>query len=192
MAEFMEAYNITMGNEGGYSNDPDDAGKETMCGISRRYFPNWEGWKIVDQVKSSNGNIDNLLKDTSFKMLVAKFYKATFWDVFLGDEIENQDVANELFDTGVNMGVKTAVTFLQKSLNVLNKNATLFPDLVEDGSIGNKTLIALKNLNRSDIHVLLIFMNVCQGQHYMEYMQKSPTQEKFARGWASRINLKKI
>lgn len=188
----MEAYNITMGNEGGYSNDPVDAGGETICGISRRFFPNWEGWKIVDQVKSLNGNIDDLLKDVSFKMVVAKFYKATFWNIFLGDEIKDQNIANELFDTGVNMGVKTAVTFLQQSLNVLNKNGALFPDLVEDGSMGNKTLTTLNNLNPDDIHILLIFMNVCQGQHYMAYMKKSPTQEKFARGWATRLEVKKI
>jgi hypothetical protein len=27
--------------------------------------------------------------------------------------------------------------------------------------------------------------------HYIEYMTKSPTQEKFARGWFNRVDIKK-
>ena len=47
MAEFKKAYDKTMGHEGGYVHDPDDAGGETYKGISRRYHPGWEGWKVV-------------------------------------------------------------------------------------------------------------------------------------------------
>ena len=37
MADFNIAFEITMGHEGGYSFDKDDAGGETYRGISRRY-----------------------------------------------------------------------------------------------------------------------------------------------------------
>jgi type VI secretion system secreted protein VgrG len=38
---FLKAFNTTMTFEGGYANDPDDAGGETYMGISRRYHPDW-------------------------------------------------------------------------------------------------------------------------------------------------------
>jgi hypothetical protein len=30
-------------------------------------------------------------------------------------------------------------------------------------------------------------MNILQGMHYINYMQKSPIQERFARGWLERV-----
>ncbi|HBF18469.1 MAG TPA: hypothetical protein DDW81_00145 [Cryomorphaceae bacterium] len=51
MADFEWAYRHTSNKEGGYVNDPSDYGRETYRGISRRWHPYWEGWKIVDEVR---------------------------------------------------------------------------------------------------------------------------------------------
>lgn len=37
MAIFNSAFKITMGNEGGYANNPDDSGGETYAGIARNF-----------------------------------------------------------------------------------------------------------------------------------------------------------
>jgi len=37
--------------------------------------------------------------------------------------------------------------------------------------------------------ILLKIMNVLQGMHYISYMNKSPVQEKYARGWFGRVSL---
>jgi len=182
MAEFNEAFDKTMGHEGGYVNDPLDAGGETYRGIARKYNPQWEGWNLIDDQKP---NIDNVQLDS----FVRKFYKERYWDVNRLDEFP-QKVANEMFDTGVNMGIGRAAKFLQRSLNYLNRNGTLFDDLVDDGAIGTKSLTALNIVIKAgDENVLLKIMNVHQGQHYLDYMTKSPTQEKFARGWFSRVQV---
>ena len=95
-----------------------------------------------------------------------------------------------MFDTGVNLGVKRAAKFLQRALNYLNRNEDLFPDLVDDGIIGNKTFSAMLRIaTEKDGEVLLKIMNVLQGMHYLDYMKKSPTQEKYARGWFKRVSL---
>lgn len=39
---------IIINNEGGYSNHPSDYGGETIYGISRKYHPNWLGWKYLN------------------------------------------------------------------------------------------------------------------------------------------------
>lgn len=185
MANFDEAFDQTMGNEGGYTNDPDDAGGETYRGIARNYHPSWSGWNIIDDTKP---NID----DDEMDQYVREFYKANFWDRLRLDEFEDQDIANEMFDTAVNMGVGRAGKFLQECLNYLNRNESLFNDLVVDGMVGPATLSALNEImSHNDEDTLIVMLNVCQGRHYMEYMKKSPTQEKFARGWFSRVEIYK-
>lgn len=191
MADFKIAYDKTMGHEGRYANDPDDAGGETYMGISRRYHPHWDGWNIIDD-KKGLGFPTNLAASKELDMEVMDFYEAIYWDVNLLDEVPSQSIANEMFDTGVNMGVSRATKFLQKSLNFLNRNGSLFEELIEDGDFGTKTLDAVKIiLSHNDELVLLTMMNVLQGCHYMKYMKKSPVQEKYARGWFKRVILSK-
>ena len=44
---------------------------------------------------------------------------------------------------------------------------------------------------KNDVDVLLKMLNVFQGMHYIEYMRRSHSQEKFARGWFKRVNFVK-
>lgn len=188
MADFYQAFQITMGNEGGYTNDPDDVGGETYKGVARNYHPNWKGWSIIDGHRDSATFKKDLADDEDLQQLVKDFYKSNFWDVNLLDKISSQNIANEMFDTGVNMGVSRSAKFLQQALNYLNKNESLFDDLVDDGKIGGKTLSALNIiLDNGEEKLLYKILNVLQANHYLEYMTKSPTQEKFARGWFSRV-----
>jgi len=192
MADFNISFAKTMGHEGYYANDPADVGGETWCGVARNYHPTWSGWKIIDAARSENGFPNILKSNVELANCVKIFYKNTFWNVWLGDQIPNQDIADEMFDTGVNQGVSRAITYLQQALNVLNKNGIIYADLVEDGSFGQKTMDALNVYLRSDKPSLLLkIMNVLQGCHYIEYMRKSPTQEKFCRGWFSRVEITK-
>lgn len=192
MADYLKAYNITMRHEGGYSDDNDDAGGETYKGISRRYHPTWRGWEIIDGYRVQSNFPKNLKESSELNPMVADFYKEHYWDRFLGDEIKNQDIAEEMFDTGINMGISRGVKFLQQGLNYLNRNEEMFPDLVEDGKIGNNTLKALDMYLKEDssIHLMKI-MNILQGMHYLDYMSDSPTQEKYARGWFKRVEIGK-
>jgi len=192
LANFLEAYNITMKNEGGWGDDPTDVGGETYKGIARRYNPSWNGWIIVDEYKTKPGFPNTAYNDTNLNAKVKEFYKAMYWDVNLLDEFASQGIANEMFDTGVNMGVGRAGKFLQKALNLLNKNGTVYPDVVEDGSIGSNTIKALNSyLAYKDESFVYKLMNIFQGMHYIEYMTKSPAQEKFAFGWLERVEFLK-
>ena len=191
MAEFEKAFKNTMGHEGGYSADPDDRGGETYRGISRRYHPSWPGWDIVDNYKDEPGFPSNMKSDSELGHYVEFFYKEHYWDRFLGDFITSQVVAEEMFDTAVNMGVSRAVKFLQTGLNVLNRNEKNYRNLVVDGKIGKNTLNALKRLlsvSSKEEAYLYKVINILQGGHYISFMTKSEKQEKFARGWLNRVN----
>lgn len=194
MANFDEAFEKTAAIEGGYVFDPDDAGGETYKGISRRFNPSWKGWYRIDEIKRASSRkkkFDKVFEqDESLQKEVVLFYKEAYWDKFWGDEIPVQEIAEELFDTGVNMGVRRAVGFLQEGLNLLNRNQKNYNDIVEDGLFGKNTLkVLMAYLEIDEISYLLKVMNILQGMHYIEYMRKSPTQEKYARGWLKRVKI---
>ena len=198
MADFDKAFQKTAAHEGGYVFDPDDAGGETYKGISRRFHPTWNGWEVIDRIKMyTDTNIhfsETLDVNDKLQESVRQFYRDYFWGRFQGDNIPDQSIAEELFDTAVNMGVHRAVTFLQESLNLLNRNQKNYPDITEDGNFGLNTLKTLNTyirLEGNDCRHLLKLMNALQGMHYIDYMKAHPKQEKYARGWLKRVSINK-
>lgn len=132
MSDFLTAYKKTAINEGGWNHVPGDRGGETYKGIARNFFPNWPGWKIIDKLKPlKHGAIIN---NADLNKLVHQFYIDNFWNKIRGNEIVIQEVADSLYDSAVNFGVKTAVKLLQRSLQ-----------LTETGSVSNFLINKLNN-----------------------------------------------
>ncbi|MBN8826122.1 MULTISPECIES: glycosyl hydrolase 108 family protein [unclassified Spirosoma] len=190
MAAFNTAYNLTLKTEAGYVNDPDDNGGETFGGISRVTNSDWSGWVLIDQIKkiAKPADYDNVMfANAELMRLVRSAYKARYWDVNRLDFIVNQAIANELFDTSVNMGIKVGAQFLQRALNVLNQNQQLYADIDIDGVVGPQTVM----LTNSHPYPALIIkvLNILQGYRYIDIAEKAPVQEKYMRGWLSRVVL---
>jgi len=191
MANFEIGYKIVMVNEGGNGNDPDDLGGETYKGIARKKCPKWAGWRLVDlakKVSPSGPALENHLhSNIELQELVHSFYKAEFWDVLNLDYVKDQKIANELFDTGVNMGIGIAALFLQKSLNVLNRKGSDYPDLKEDAKAGTVT-VGYLNSHKSPGNVLKV-LNCLQGSRYVDICRANPKMEKYMNGWLTRVVL---
>jgi lysozyme family protein len=185
MADFSIAYKLTMAIEIGWVNDPRDHGGETINGISRRSFPEWAGWPIVDQAKKEIGFPANLKIKDELNKLIRAFYKQQFWNKLSLDAFAEQKIANELFDTGVNCGSGVAATFLQRALNVCNRNQRDYPNIIVDGIIGGKT-IGVINSHRRPLLVLKT-LNVLQGARYFEICEHKEDQEIFWNSWMSRV-----
>lgn len=174
--------------EGGYANDPDDKGGETYKGISRNNFPNWPGWKVVDMTKATNPkNLDAALEGSVLLQdYVLGFFKANFWDVNNLDNINDQKLGVELYDTGVNMGTGIAALFLQQALNLNNRNGQDYPDIEETKTVGPLTTKYCNDHKRPN--ELFKTMNILQGARYIDICRKNPGQEKFWRSWLSRVS----
>lgn len=182
MSHFDEAYLKTMGHEGGYTNDPDDPGAETYRGISRKWNPDWRGWKIIDQYRRLSSDLAPMLEgNNQLQGLVKEFYHAEFWLPLRCDSMP-RSVAAELFDTAVNVGKENAVEMLQHSLNILNRNEKLFEDLERDGTVGPVTLSAIQRVSDKR---LVKCMNGFQFCHYAGIYDGNPKMEKFV-GWVDR------
>lgn len=140
MANFDLAHRIVMRNEGGYSFVGTDAGGETYKGISRKWWPNWQGWAIIDKIKEAREIRRNEeINDVYLKMYVKSFYKS-LWKSFGGDAVQDQAVANIMFDMFVLTG-DDAVKIAQRIGNALGIQLDV------DGRLGKMTAAFLNQVN---------------------------------------------
>jgi lysozyme family protein len=160
--------------EGGYANDPRDRGGETMYGITQ----------AVARAHGYTGPMASL--DLAQARTI---YKRAYWDALRLDEVAQlaPSVAQELFDTGVNMGTGVAGRFLQTALNALNRGGADYPDLDPDGRIGPATVTALGSFLRvrgqAGRTVLLRALNGLQAARYLQIAASDQAQESFLYGW---------
>ena len=185
---FDVAYKRTSINEGGYANDPDDLGKETYCGISRRFHPEWNGWEFIDLQKKFN-TIKNNTIFPELEHLVKNFYKKNFWDVFQGDEIKDEAIVCELYDTSVLMNHLVGVRFLQRSMNVLNNNK-YWKDIIVDGVFGKNSLRVFNIIYDkypNKLPTLYKMLNSLQGARFIQIAEENPKQKKFIMNWFARV-----
>ncbi|SNC62173.1 Predicted Peptidoglycan domain-containing protein [Hymenobacter gelipurpurascens] len=187
MANFETAYHKTAAVEGGYADNPKDRGGETWKGVARNFNPQWLGWALVDYHRKAPGFPGTLATDAKLQEHVLRFYKLGYWDANRLGELNDQDIANELYDTAVNCGVGVASRFLQRALNLTNRNGVDYPDLVVDGKIGPITIARMNNHRRPKL--ILKILNTMQGGKYIDIAEGRHDQEEFINSWFSRVSL---
>jgi len=167
MAEFRHIFEKTLANEGGYvlHEVPGDKGGMTYAGISRRHWPDWEGWKYID--------VDMGSFHHSAQRCVEKFYHLKFWSLVGGNLIDYDSIAYSIYDFAVNVGVKTAVKMIQKCLGVK-----------ADGVMGPITLSYINS--ELDPDILMTEFSRRKEDRYIAICRKDPTQLKFLQGWINR------
>lgn len=168
---FDQAFANTMQHEQGYANNPKDKGGETYMGIARNRHPEWAGWLLVDACLKAGRPLS---LEREITVLVRDFYRKEFWAGVRCHQVDpmSEEVAEELFEASVNCGPGNGVKFLQRALNALNSNGTLFPDLAEDGAIGSGTLQAVRIcLEKRPSRILVKCQNGEQYLYYKEWRQ---------------------
>lgn len=118
MADFLIAFNRTEKNEGKdiWTKVDGDSGGETWSGISRKANPTWAGWKILDQIKNKKNG--QKISTPELEERKQSLYRTNYWNLIWGDEIKNQKVANDLYDTGVNMGPSTSIKLSERQFGM--------------------------------------------------------------------------
>jgi len=190
MADFNKAFAALPAARSGYRVDPEDG--EMYCGIERRFYPSWDGWQIVDALKFAASD-ENEMKSTleqnrKLRERVAAVFKHTCWDRFQGDRIPDQEVAEELLKSAVEMGVRRAVIDLQKVLNTLNPGFAARCRVIEDGRFGPETLRALEAFSGAKgTSGVVKGMRILQSLHYMGRIKKSSGTDRHAVEWFEKL-----
>lgn len=155
--------------EGVHSKDPDDPGGETYSGISRRWNPDWQGWKFVDA------------KDAvTAKFWVTDFYSRK-WTEYGMDKLENNIVAEAVFDYAINAGVSNAIKGLQYALNRCGRSVSV------DSKMGPQVIEAVKRVSLTNAEPeLLEWLAVARIERYIDVIRGNETLAKYRSGWIKR------
>lgn len=156
MADFNLAIPKTLAREGGarYTETPGDTGGATKYGISQRAYP--------------SKNIKNITEAEAIEI-----YRSDYWKPICGDRILSQAIAENLFDTAVNMGVGRAIKLAQLALD--NSSA--------DGCMSQATLDAI---NHSNVQTFLAEYTLAKVMRYVSLCNQNRKQDKFLLGWLNR------
>ena len=147
-------------HEGGYSNNPHDPGGPTKFGISAIRHPEL--------------NIHDLTLAQA-----EEIYRRDWWDKYGYGRIDDQDIANKVFDLSVNMGASRAHKILQEACNRCGSN------IKEDGGLGPITIAAV---NSRDPVPLMIWMRSVAGDFYRTLAEEKPQLKAFLDGWLERAS----
>lgn len=167
-----------LANEGGYTNNPADAGGETNFGITI----------AVARQNGYTGAMRDMPRDFASEIYNRQYVVAPGFDKIA---VISMPIAAEMVDTGVNMGQKVPGTFLQRALNVLNNGGKDFADVAVDGACGPGTRAALSALlakrGAEGEKRLVALLNALQGERYVSLAEGRAANQAFMYGWLARI-----
>ena len=163
---FDDCFDIVVGAEGGFTEDPADPGNWTGgspgCGICR-------GTKFgISAAAYPNIDIAELTIQAARAL-----YKRDYWDRLYADRLPPR-LALLAFDAAVNNGIFRATTWLQKAAKV-----------TPDGVIGPATLAAVASaaVQPEDLTGMCIEFLALR----LAFMAELPTWTRFGLGWARRL-----
>lgn len=147
--------------EGGFVNDPDDAGGATNKGVTIATFRKFYG---------EDATIEQLKRITDDQWM--HIFKVGYWDKYKADDIKDQSIANLCVDWLYNSGI-TAIKRVQKIVGV-----------VDDGIVGPKTIEAI---NTKASRSLFYQIRAARIAFVETIARNKPSQRKFLQGWKNRI-----
>lgn len=167
--------------EGGYVNDPDDRGGETMYGIT----------VAVARSNGYQGAMRDMPRQVAEAIYAKRYVSEPRFDQVLA---VNKQIGLEVIDTGVNMGPSRAAEMLQRWLNGFNLPDSGYQDLFVDGRLGPLSIDALKRFltkrGAEGESVLLRGLNSTQACRYLDITEGNRSQRRFLYGWVSqRVSL---
>ena len=163
---FDTAVLFILRNEGGYSNEPADAGGPTNYGITQREYEVFKGRHVsISEMKAMP------LADAK------TIYRSKYWI----PEFEKlaQGVATAIMDWGVLHGTRSARIMAQQSANKLGCK------LECDGDIGPKSIAAFNSIRPA----YFVTQYASDIRAWMENrVKESPSQKVFLKGWLRRAD----
>lgn len=155
--------------EGGWANHPADKGGKTNRGVilaTWNYYAPKYGWQSGEQ------GLRNM-SEQQWRIIIKEF-----WNLAKGDTINDQVIAEKVFEITWGSGPGNAGIVLQRALNRIGKPVKI------DGGIGPQTL---KATNEADPKALFNALHLEHEIFLRNIVKNDPTQAVFLDGWINRI-----
>ncbi|EOC0010698.1 glycoside hydrolase family 108 protein [Cronobacter turicensis] len=160
--------------EGSYVNHPADRGGPTKWGITEK----------TARAHGYKGDMRDISREEAYGILEKDYWISPGFDRIAQYSLP---IAFELCEAGTNIGPAVPVRWLQRWLNVFNRQQSSYQDLIVDGVIGKDTLNALKayleRRGKEGEGVLVKALNCTQGDYYLDITEKREANEAFIYGW---------
>jgi lysozyme family protein len=169
MADFKTAFAFVLQHE-----DSSCSGKVTIDAGGRTRFGIAEKFHRDLPEEFFTGPAEDALAEAE------KIEEREYWDAMRLAEVENQNVANKLFDMAVNMGVRQAAIYAQRAANAVSESR-----VAEDGVIGAKSLAAI---NAADPIAYYQLLRELSTAHYEHLAAVNPAQAVNLKGWMKRAD----
>lgn len=170
--------NNLIDREGGYVNNPNDRGGETNWGITYR----------VARAYGYHGAMKDLPRDTAVAIYANRYWRSPGFSKVADI---SQELAEAMFDFGVNSGPSTSAKTLQRLLNALNREEQDYEDISTDGVLGPISITALSDYasvrKQEGIDVLVYAFNAIRTSYLLDITESKRTQEEFFYGWIRRV-----
>lgn len=168
-----------IGKEGGYVNNPKDRGGATI-------------WGVTEQVARAYGYKGDMRAMS--RALAVEIYNKRYVIEPGFDKIVtiSPTIGEELIGIGINMGQTIAGRFLQRALNLFNREAAWWPDIGVDGVCGPMTRQSLgsyfqrRGSTGEGLQVLLWTIRAFRTGRYADITEARPANEEFFYGWVAR------
>ncbi len=171
MQRFKECLKFVLKWEGGYTNHPLDPGGATNKGITQRVYNAY-----LQSKKKSPRDVRYITDEE-----VEEIYYTRYFIPSCAPQLP-PPLDLVVFDTAVNMGVKTSSILLQKTLKELG-----YYNLAIDGIIGEMTKSALKKaIEEKGMQVIVQKYIQLRNLRYHEIASKNPKLRVFLKGWLNR------
>ncbi len=172
MASFDPAFQLTVQNEGGFFHNP-VTGEVVNHGVTLTFVRD-SGYNPT----ADEAFIQNLSEDEA-----AQIYQKYFWEPHSIGQINDQNLANKVFDLTVNMGAggathEGALTLLQHAVNDCGGSCMV------DGQIGPVTLA---QINALDAGQLLAAYRLRAKTRYEAIAAGDPNVANDLNGWLARL-----
>ena len=160
--------------EGGFVNDPNDAGGETNHGIT----------VAVARDHGYAGPMESMPVEKARDIYAESYITGPRFDRVLA---RSPAVGTKLVDIGVNAGPGRAARWLQQSLNDLSRGGRDFTTVQVDGDIGARTMAAYAALEkrRGRVKACELTLKLVEGYQTAHYvtLAKGPANSSFIVGW---------
>lgn len=190
MADVKKSILLGLKHEGGLSDHPNDRGGITKYGISLNTFLKKAGIDHNDldndgRRKELVGDLDNDgdVDRDDIKLITLDYAIALYREFFAKPlkirDFEEQMIADQVFDIGINCGVSIGAMILQLGLSN-------FKEVRVDKIIGNKTLAAANSLSEFETLQLNNYMVDYRIAYYQDLVRRNSKNNDFKTGWINR------